>query len=176
MPRWYVIETQPNCEHKARVNLIDQDFEIFLPVYLRTSSHARRVRTVLAPYFPRYLFGSFDAYATRWGAIQNTRGVLRLLSDLDSKPLAVPEGYVEALQLRQARNGGTIKLTDAEVACRFRAGDQVRITDGPFTSFNGTVERLETDNKEGQRISVWVEIFGRKSKADFAETSLEAVA
>lgn len=176
MERWYVIETQPNSERKARDNLKDQGFTFFLPVYHKISRHARRVRTVEAPYFPRYLFVRFDAQDRRWrtqkdirwGAIKSTRGVLRMLTDVNDVPLAIETAFVEGLQKRAAKTGGVIKLTEDE-KLRFRKGDQVRVNDGPLTSFMAIVSRMV-----GHRVRVDVDIFGRPTPVDLDESQLEA--
>ena len=76
MIRWYVVHTQPQAEEKACWHLATQGFECFLPRVVGIKRHARRVQPVLAPLFPRYLFACFDLDATRWRAINGTRGVV----------------------------------------------------------------------------------------------------
>ncbi|MGD9769432.1 MAG: transcription termination/antitermination NusG family protein, partial [Pseudolabrys sp.] len=53
--RWYAVQSQPNAENKAVAHLARQGFETYLPRYLKRRRHARRVETVAAPLFPRYL-------------------------------------------------------------------------------------------------------------------------
>ena len=59
-PRWYVVQTQANAEHKAVAHLGRQGFTTYLPRYLKRRRHARRVDIVPRPLFPRYLFVSID--------------------------------------------------------------------------------------------------------------------
>lgn len=182
MERWYVIESQPNSERKARDNLKEQGFTFFLPVFHKISRHARRIKTVEAPYFPRYLFVRFDAHdrrwctpvlnargkPTRWSAIKSTRGVLRILTDVNDVPIPIETAFITSLQQRAAKHGGVIKLTEDE-KLRFRKGDQVRVNDGPFTSFFAIVRRMN-----GTRVKVDVNLFGRSTPVDLDESQLEA--
>ena len=54
--RWYLVHTRPNSERKAELNLQAQGFATFLPQIEKTIRHARRLKTVRRPLFPRYLF------------------------------------------------------------------------------------------------------------------------
>src|SRR5512134_2387887 len=58
--RWYVVQTQPNREAMALVNLHRQGFRAFMPQVVKTVRHARRTRTLRAPLFPRYFFTLLD--------------------------------------------------------------------------------------------------------------------
>lgn len=186
LERWCAIEAKPNSERKACDNLSKQEFRlthdrgrtvkipIFYPVFLKTSCHGRRVKTVKAAYFPRYLFGFFDPSAVEWGPIQNTRGVLRVICTRTGNPYPVLRGVIERLKLRSDRNGGTIKLDAKEIETRFKKGDRVNIIDGPFTSFPATVDELLTD--DGTRLSVLVHIFGRDTPVDLNDMQLAAAA
>ena len=59
-PRWFVAHTHPHAEAKATSHLNRQGFEIYFPRYLKRRRHARRIETVAAPLFPRYLFVAVD--------------------------------------------------------------------------------------------------------------------
>jgi transcriptional antiterminator RfaH len=72
--RWYVVQTQPHAEAKASQHLSRQGFDIYLPRYLKRRRHARRIETVVAPLFPRYMFVAVDTSVQRWRAIQPGRG------------------------------------------------------------------------------------------------------
>jgi hypothetical protein len=58
--RWYVVQTQPQSESRAELNLRRQGFTTYLPRYMRTRRHSRKVEMVARPLFPRYLFVGFD--------------------------------------------------------------------------------------------------------------------
>ena len=70
--RWYLAHTRPNNERKAEFNLRAQGFTTFLPQIEKTIRHARRLKTVRRPLFPRYLFVQFDVAQDRWLSINGT--------------------------------------------------------------------------------------------------------
>jgi transcriptional antiterminator RfaH len=152
-PRWFVAHTQPHAEAKATSHLNRQGFETYFPRYLKRRRHARRIETVAAPLFPRYLFVAVDTAAQRWRSIYSTIGVARLVCNGD-EPTAVPDGIVEALKCRED-TGGFIKL---DYRTQFRPGEKIRVLDGAFSSclglFEGMVER--------ERIAILLDLLGRK--------------
>jgi transcriptional antiterminator RfaH len=152
-PRWFVAHTQPHAEAKATAHLSRQGFEIYFPRYLKRRRHARRIETVAAPLFPRYLFVAVDMTAQRWRSIYSTVGVARLVCNGD-EPTAVPEGIVEALKCREDA-GGFIKL---DYRPQFRPGDKVRVLDGAFSSCLGLFEGMA----ERERIAILLDLLGRK--------------
>jgi transcriptional antiterminator RfaH len=152
-PRWFVAHTHPHAEAKATAHLNRQGFEIYFPRYLKRRRHARRIETVAAPLFPRYLFVAVDLKAQRWRSIYSTVGVARLVCNGD-EPTAVPDGVVEALKTREDANG-FIKL---EQRPPFRTGDKVRVLEGAFTSCLGLFEGMA----ERQRIAILLDLLGRK--------------
>jgi transcriptional antiterminator RfaH len=152
-PRWFVAHTHPHAEGKATSHLSRQGFEIYFPRYLKRRRHARRIETVAAPLFPRYLFVAIDLNVQRWRSIYSTVGVSRLVCNADD-PSPVPDGIVEALKQREDA-GGFIKL-DARPA--FRAGDKIRVLDGAFSSCLGLFEGMA----ERERIAILLDLLGRK--------------
>jgi transcriptional antiterminator RfaH len=152
-PRWFVAHTQPHAETKAVSNLNRQGFEIYFPRYLKRRRHARRIETVAAPLFPRYLFVAVDIAAQRWRSIYSTIGVARLVCNGD-EPAAVPDGIVEALKCREDTSG-FIKL---DYRPPFRPGDKIRVLDGAFSSCLGLFESMA----ERERIAILLDLLGRK--------------
>ena len=71
-PRWYVLQTHVHMEAKASAHLMRQGFGVYLPRYLKRRRHARRVDTVAAPLFPRYLFVAVERDSQRWRSIHST--------------------------------------------------------------------------------------------------------
>jgi len=146
--RWYLAHTRPNNERKAEFNLNAQGFTTFLPQLEKTIRHARRLKTVRRPLFPRYLFVQFDVAQDRWLSVNGTIGVSRLVMQ-DARPVPVPIGIVE--ELRAHSDGGVTHL-DFSV----REGQRVRILSGPFADFTATLARLD----EGRRVQVLLEMMG----------------
>ncbi|MEA3027595.1 MAG: transcriptional antiterminator RfaH [Alphaproteobacteria bacterium] len=152
-PRWYVVQTHPNSELKASAHLIRQGYEIYLPRYLRRRRHARRIETVAAPLFPRYLFVTIDMSVQQWRCIQSTFGVSRLVCNGD-EPAAVPNGVVESLQGHHDEKG----FVRLKMPPRFAPGDKIRVLDGVFTACLGLYEKM-TDS---ERVAVLLDLLGRK--------------
>lgn len=151
--RWYVVHTQPNAERKACAHLLRQGFEIYAPHYRKRRRHARRVETVIAPLFPRYLFVAVDTATQRWRSIQSTIGVSRLVCNGDV-PAPVPDEVLA--QLRAQEDGaGLIKV---DTTPRFARGDKIRILDGLFSACIGWFEEV-TDS---ERVSILLDLLGRK--------------
>jgi transcriptional antiterminator RfaH len=152
-PRWYVAQTQAHAETKACANLMRQGFEVYLPRYLRRRRHARRVETVPAPLFPRYLFVAIDTSVQQWRCIHSTFGVTRLVCN-GEEPAAVPQGVVDELQRRHDESG-YVRLN---LPPRFAPGDKVRVLEGAFAACVGMFETM-TDR---DRVAVLLDMLGRK--------------
>jgi transcription antitermination factor NusG len=76
--RWYAVYTLPFSELRAESQLRNQGFETFQPKRHKTVRHARRLSTVEAPFFPRYLFIVLDLARHQWHSVNGTFGVSRL--------------------------------------------------------------------------------------------------
>ena len=146
--RWYLVHTRPNGECKAEFNLAAQGFATFLPRIDKTVRHARRLKTVRRPLFPRYLFVRFDTARDRWLSVCGTFGVARLFMQ-DGLPVAVPGGIVENLLAHSDAGVTRLDVT-------LKQGQRVRILSGPFAELTATLARLD----EGQRVGMLLEMMG----------------
>jgi transcriptional antiterminator RfaH len=153
--RWYVARTLPQREMSAAQQLANQGFRAFVPRYLRNRKHARKVETVAAPMFPRYLFVIVDRSRDRWRSINGTIGIERLLMQ-GGEPQPVPQGVVESL-LALADEVGNIRFDH-----RLENGQAIKVVAGPFAEIIGKLERLDGH----RRVRVLLEIMG-------AEVSVE---
>lgn len=147
--RWFLVHTLPKRELQAQMHLEAQGFRIHLSQIQKTIRHARQLRTVRAPLFPRYLFIILDVDRDRWLSVRSTVGVSHLVT-CDNRPVPIPEGIVEALIER---------TDDAELTLMgmgLRKGQRVRILSGPFADFIGTLERLD----ETGRVRVLLDMMG----------------
>jgi transcriptional antiterminator RfaH len=151
--RWYVVQTQPNGEAKAALNLRRQGYEIYFPRYLKLRRHARRVDFVARPLFPRYMFVTIDLAVQRWRAIQSTVGVARLVTNGD-EPAMVPDGVVRAIRARED-DKGFVALDNRQ---DFAPGDRVRVLAGAFVDSAGLFDGLA----DHDRISILLDMLGRK--------------
>jgi transcriptional antiterminator RfaH len=152
-PRWYVAQTHPRAEAKAAAHLGRQGFSVYLPRYLKRRRHARRIETVAAPLFPRYLFVAVDMATQRWRAVQSTIGVMQLVCNGD-EPAAIHSRIIEGLKSRES-DLGFIHLDQRQ---KFRPGDKLRVIDGVFCDTLGLFEGM-TDN---ERVTILLDLLGRK--------------
>src|ERR1700740_1962344 len=73
--RWYAVHSLPFAEARAELQLKNQGFRTFQPKRQKTVRHARRLRTVEGPYFPRYLFIVLDLARDQWRRVNGPFGV-----------------------------------------------------------------------------------------------------
>jgi transcriptional antiterminator RfaH len=163
--RWYVVQTQPHAESKAMGHLIRQGFAAYLPCYLKRRRHARKIETVAAPLFPRYLFVTVDMETQRWRSIHSTFGVSRLVCNGDD-PAPVPPAVVAALKAREDA-GGFVQL---ERRPRFAPGECVRIVDGVFADTLGLFEGMA----DRERVAILLDLLGRKVRVLLDEGAIAA--
>ena len=149
--RWYVARTLPQRELHAARQLNNQGFRTFVPRYWKNRRHARKVETISAPLFPRYIFVIVDQTKDRWRSINGTLGVDRLLT-YGGEPQPVPGGVVENL-LAAGDAQGNISF-----GFHLKEGQAIKIMSGPFAELVGELERLD----EGGRVRVLLEILGGK--------------
>jgi transcription elongation factor/antiterminator RfaH len=135
--RWYLVHTHPRSESRAQLHLEVQGFRTHLPRFSKTVRHARKLRTVTAPLFPRYLFISLDLKRDRWLSVQGTYGVSHLFT-CEGRPVPVPPKIVEGLIAH-----GDV----AVVAGALHVGQRVRIASGPFGDLIGILERLDDNGR-----------------------------
>ena len=147
--RWYVINTLPHREFKAKRQLENQGFTVFFPQRLKTIRHARKFSNVQAPFFPRYIFIELDLSFQRWRSVNGTFGVSSLVMQGD-RPHPVPRGIVETM----------IASVDERAVLRFernlQKGTEVRLIAGPFAEQLGILDRLD----DSGRIHVLLNIMG----------------
>ena len=163
--RWFLAHTQPKGESKAKLHLGAQGFRTYLPQIQKTIRHARRLRTVRAPLFPRYLFVILDLERDRWLSVRSTVGVSRLITHPDGRPVPVPVGIVESL-IEQC-DGNLTRLDSSLVK-----GQHVRILSGPFAEFVGKLERLD----EAGRVQVLLEMMGTSVPVTLHRSALSPAA
>ena len=149
--RWYAVHTLPVSELKAASNLNSQEFRTFLPKRQKTVRHARKLLTVEAAFFPRYLFVALDLNRDPWRRVNGTFGVSRLVMRGDG-PQPVPPGIVEAL-LASCDERGLFRHR-----LQLRIGDSVRMMDGPFAERLAVLDRLDDDG----RVHILLDLMGRK--------------
>lgn len=165
MISWCVVHAQPLKEQMAKQHLLEQGFEVFLPMFLKTRRHARKVEEVLAPLFPRYLFVGIDREVTQFRSINSTRGVSYLLMNKD-QPAVVPSSVICELQAQQESDGAVPVAS----LCTFVEGDRVRVTEGMFKDQAATFVGLTGQ----QRVQILLQFLGRAMSIDLPIHAVEA--
>ncbi|NQV82475.1 MAG: transcriptional activator RfaH [Rhodospirillales bacterium] len=155
MFQWYAVNTHPNAEFKADAHLSRQGFETYLPQFSKSRRHARKVETVVAPFFPQYLFVGVDIYKSCWRAIKSTYGVRQLVGQGET-PLPVPSTIIEDLRAFENDKG----LLNLDQKPRYQNGDSVEFVAGPLLAHAGVFCGLDSD----QRIIVLLNLMGRQIK------------
>jgi transcriptional antiterminator NusG len=173
--RWYVVQVYSGFEKKiaeqlreqvARKGLSEFVDEVLVPsedvVELKRGQKVQAERK----FFPGYVLVKMEMTDDVWHLIMGTPKVNGFLG---SKTKAQPISDAEADRiLKQSAEG----VERPRPAVLFEIGEQVRVADGPFTSFNGTVE--EVDEEKG-RVKVSVSIFGRSTPVDLEYGQVEKV-
>lgn len=152
MKRWYVAGTHVRSEQKAALHLCNQGFEVYVPVIAKTRRHARRVDTVKSPMFPRYVFIAFDVELQPWRSINGTVGIGHLIVQ-GERPVAVPLGVVEEIQMRESEDG-FVKLAMPAI----KHGEKVRILVGAMSDHVAIFDEMADD----QRVYLLLNIMGRQ--------------
>jgi transcriptional antiterminator RfaH len=163
---WFVVQTQPRAEAKAKRHLVNQGFVTYMPVYQRRVRHARRNELVLRPLFPGYLFVQIDPELQRWRSINGTVGVRQILTD-GNAPRYVPDRIIEEIVARQDETG-TVKLSPPA----FSPGQAVRVVDGAFADVSGLFEEMRDET----RAVLLISLLGRQVRVNVAAAEVTAAA
>jgi transcriptional antiterminator RfaH len=157
--RWFAVFTHPFAEGRARLQLENQDFRTFLPKRQRTIRHARKLTSVVRPFFPRYLFTTIDLTRHQWRNVNGTVGVVSLVMQ-GSRPCPAPHGVVEtmlaAVDRRQA-----LQLDE-----EFKVGDSVRLVAGAFADQLAVIDRLD----DSGRIQMLLDLLGQRVRVSTTRT------
>jgi transcriptional antiterminator NusG len=173
--RWYIVHAYSNFEKKvadhieeqARQKGLSHHFDqILVPV--EKTVEIRRGRKVDAErkFFPGYVMVRANLTDAVHSLIKNTPKVTGFLGG-DGKPLPIPDKEAEAI-LTQVQEG----VERPKPTVMFDIGESVRVSDGPFASFNGVVQDVD---EERSRLKVEVSIFGRATPVELEYTQVEKV-
>ena len=164
--KWYIINVLSGYEKKV-ISLIKENalkkqaidpFKDFV-VPIENTVELKKGKKVNAEkrIFPGYIMVNMDLNDLTWNIVKNTQYVGKLLGGSNT-PLPIPEFEVKRV-LKQTEDGKVAK----EMKKTFEVGENVKIINGVFETFNGLVEEVEDEKR---RLKVLVSIFGRETPVD----------
>lgn len=142
MRQWYVLQCKPREVFRAVEQLANQGYEAFAPSFRREAVRQGKREIVVDPLFPHYCFICLSDVADNWAPIRSTRGVSKLVRFGDL-PLALPDGLVEALQVRES----ALNSPQAQAEALFTPGQTVTITDGPLAGLAAVFDARDGDER-----------------------------
>ena len=171
--RWYILHVYSGFENKVKLSLEER---------ISSSPHPEKFGEVVVPteqvvelvrgkkressrkFYPGYILVQVDLDDETWHIVNDTAKVTGFLGGQD-KPTPIPDREAERILSRM--EAGKLKPTPK---FNFEIGDEIRVADGPFANFNGTVQEV---NPEKGKIRVLVSIFGRPTpvELDFIQVS-----
>ncbi|UJQ95302.1 transcription termination/antitermination protein NusG [Mariluticola halotolerans] len=171
--RWYIVQAYSNFERKVAESIREKVAqtkleELFDDVLVPTEKvvEVRRGRKVDAErkFFPGYVLVKMELTDQTFHLIKNTPKVTGFLGS-DNKPMPISEAEAMSI-LQQVQEG----VDRPKPSISFEVGEQVRVSDGPFASFNGLVEEVD---EERARLKVEVSIFGRATPVELEYGQVE---
>ena len=167
--KWYVVHTYSGYENTVKVTiektiqsrqLQEQILAVNIPMETVTEITESGVsKTYDRKLYPGYVFVKMVYSDDTWHVIRNVRGVSGFVGASGNEPLPLTEDEVYQMGVEKR-----------EIVVNYEVGDTVRILDGPFSSFTGTVEAIEAEQNS---VSVVVTMFGRETSVEFELDQVE---
>ncbi|MGB6421726.1 MAG: transcription termination/antitermination protein NusG [Anaerolineales bacterium] len=161
---WYVVHCYSGYENKVRHNLEqrietmgmkDEIFDVVVPTEEEIEVKDGKRRTVERRVFPGYILVNMILAEESWYVVRNTPGVTGFVG-MGSTPTPLRSEEVSQIIKRMEADAPRIKVT-------FKTGERIRIVDGPFNDFRGTVDVIDM---EKAKVRVMVNFFGRETPVE----------
>ncbi|MBK9711268.1 MAG: transcription termination/antitermination protein NusG [Kouleothrix sp.] len=161
---WYVIHTYSGYENKVKQNLMhrietmemqDQIFRVIVPTEEEIEIKNGQRRTVHKKVFPGYVLVQMRMNDNSWYVVRNTPGVTSFVGH-GNRPTPLDDNEVKAILKQMEEEAPKVRVS-------YQVGQAVKITDGPFTDFEGIVDAI--DHERG-RVRVLVSFFGREAPVE----------
>ena len=162
--RWYVVHTYSGHENKVAetlkqrtetLNLTGKIIAVLIPTQEKIQIKRGQRKTVNEKIFPGYMLVQMELTDDSWLAVRTTQGVTGFVG-IGTKPTPLPKHEVEAIKKYMTQ-------AQPQFKAEFTEGEAVRIVDGPFNDFLGTVKSI---NEEKGKVEVLVSIFGRETPVE----------
>ena len=171
---WYVIQAFSNCEKKVKAaieerieisGLSEMFGEIMIPTEQVTELKKGQKKQLERKFFPGYMLVQMEMNDDTWHLVRKTPNVMGFLGGSKNKPVPLTERELNNIVIRVDEAGEKPKFKTV-----FESGETVRINDGPFNDFNGTVEEVDY---EKNLIKVSVSIFGKSTPVELNFSQVE---
>lgn len=173
MKSWYVVHTQTGSEEKVKTSLENKiasnkmdDFiaKVVIPTEQISEIRSGKKKISRRKFFPGYLLVEMELNEQTYLFVKNVPGVTGFIG-LGKKPMPLPQTEVDNI-LKKTEE------TQAKPSPKiiFEKGEQVRVTEGPFLNFNGTIDEI---HPEKGKIKVSVSIFGRSTPVELEYWQVE---
>ncbi len=170
---WYVIHCYSGYENKVRHNLEqriesmgmkDDIFDVVIPTQEEIEVRDGKRRSIERHVFPGYVLVNMKMSEESWYVVRNTPGVTGFVG-MGNDPIPLRPEEVSQILRRMEAEAPTIKVT-------YKPGEKVRIIDGPFNDFHGTVDEIDMDRS---KVRVMVNFFGRSTPVELDFLQVEKV-
>ena len=170
--KWYIVNTQTGCEATAKTaieerirsqKMEDHFGEILIPAENIVELVKGQKQTRSRKFFPGYIFVQMVLNEKTWHLVKGASKVTGFIGG--QKPAEVPEAEVTRVTQQMA-----VGAEKPKHKVKFSVGENVVVIDGPFSSFNGTVEDI---NEEKAKVKVSVSIFGRPTPVELDFVQVE---
>jgi len=175
MKNWYVVHTQTGVEDKVKTllesrvasqGLTDSITKIVIPTEQVSEIRSGKKRISQRKFFPGYLIVEMDLSEKTYLLIKTTPGVTGFIG-LGKRPMPLPQKEVDNILKRTEET--QVKPSPKVI---FEKGEQVRVNEGPFVNFNGTIDEI---HPEKGKLKVSVSIFGRATPVELEYWQVEKV-
>jgi len=162
--KWYIVHTYSGYEERVKRNLeqrikfMDAEgkvFEVVIPTEDEIEIRSGQRRTVTKKIFPGYILVQMSMDDESWDVVRNTPGVTGFVGG-GNKPTPLVEEEVNTILKRMVEAMPEIKVG-------FRKGESVKVVDGPFIDFVGTVEEINVDKG---KVKALLTLFGRETPVE----------
>ena len=172
--RWYVVHAYSGFEKsvqkalKERIERSDMQHlfgQILVPVEEVVEVKGGRKSVSERKFFPGYVLVEMEMTDESWHLVKSTPKVTGFVGGTANRPAPIPQREVDAI-MQQMQEG----VEKPKPKILFEVGERVRVIDGPFTDFNGSVDEV---NYERNKLRVSVQIFGRDTPVELEFSQVE---
>jgi len=174
MPKkWYVVHTQTGCENRIKDSLLaravssgkeDMFGEVLIPTEQVSEVKDGQKKITERKFYPGYVLVEMDLTDDTWYIVKNTPGISGFVGS-GNKPIPLAENEVSVILEQQEE-----KKTKPQPKVIFESGESVRVKEGAFANFNGTIEEV---NPQKGKLKVMVTIFGRATPVELEYWQVE---